>query len=224
MERAPAGAVLSRTEEGQLAPLLPQVQADLAVKTCLVVVCSLPPAAGAICEQLHALLHGGGGGSSQHASSSAPAAAAPPPQEQQQLAGMRRRLSATSEAFATAWAAAGAARLNPHEFARRMLQPTAELGAAMQLWWQLPRQQAEAALALAQAAATRECAFLRCANLAGDEAREAAGKTRNQVCSGCRVCRFCAGCAAPAWKAGHRRVCKALAALAAAQREAAAAE
>ncbi|KAI3433914.1 hypothetical protein D9Q98_003716 [Chlorella vulgaris] len=67
------------------------------------------------------------------------------------------------------------------------------------------------ALELAQAAAIRSCAYLRCANLAGEggpAARQGAGSQR---CSKCRVAWYCGtACSHADWRAGHRRVCRAL--------------
>ena len=78
-----------------------------------------------------------------------------------------------------------------------------------------------AALELAQAAATRSCANLRCPNVAG-EGREAEGRP-NQRCSACRAVRYCCReCSVVDWKAGHKRVCAALAAAVAAEAGAAA--
>jgi hypothetical protein len=46
-------------------------------------------------------------------------------------------------------------------------QLLAQLAALLQQWWQRPEQVAADRLELAQAAATRSCAYLRCANLGG---------------------------------------------------------
>jgi hypothetical protein len=92
-------------------------------------------------------------------------------------------------------------------------QLLAQLAALLQQWWQRPEQVAADRLELAQAAATRSCAYLRCANLGGQggpAAGQGAGSKK------CRVCRtyYCGeACSHADWAAGgHRRVCKALAA------------
>jgi hypothetical protein len=75
-------------------------------------------------------------------------------------------------------------------------------------------QAAEHALQHVQAAATRSCAYLACANLA-HEGGPAAGKlSGNLRCRGCKVVWYCGpDCSHADWRAGgHRRVCKALAA------------
>ena len=45
---------------------------------------------------------------------------------------------------------------------------TAQLGQALLAWWRRPEAQPEQQLKLAQAAATRSCAYLRCGNLGGE--------------------------------------------------------
>jgi hypothetical protein len=67
------------------------------------------------------------------------------------------------------------------------------------------------ALELAQAAATRSCAYLRCANLAGEGGPAAGPGTGSQRCSKCKVAWYCGtACSHADWRAGHRRVCRAL--------------
>ena len=51
---------------------------------------------------------------------------------------------------------------------RQLLQPAADLAALMRQYYALPAVAAERQLALAQAAAGRSCAYLRCANLGGE--------------------------------------------------------
>ena len=63
---------------------------------------------------------------------------------------------------------AAAAQLRQHA-----LPPPARLAAALLDWWRRPEQQQQNALALAQAAAGRSCAYLRCANLGGEGGPEA---------------------------------------------------
>ncbi len=48
------------------------------------------------------------------------------------------------------------------------LPPTRRLAVALLAWWRHPKAQPAAALELAQAAAARSCAYLRCANLGGE--------------------------------------------------------
>ncbi len=73
----------------------------------------------------------------------------------------------------------------------------------------------EQAVQRAQAlAALPRCAHLACTNLAG--ASEA--QLRMRLCSACRVSRYCsAACQLADWRAGHKRVCAALAAAQAAE-------
>jgi hypothetical protein len=97
---------------------------------------------------------------------------------------------------------------------QQQVLPKAEALAQL-LWqyWQQPEQQAAARLELAQAAATRCCAYLRCSQLGaqgGPAAGEGVGSKR---CSGCRVTWYCGtACSHADWRAGHSKVCKALAA------------
>ena len=94
---------------------------------------------------------------------------------------------------------------------RRLLPPAAEVAALLQRYFELPEQEAARALELAQAAGGRSCAYLWCANLAM-EGREAEGKP-TQKCGQCRPVRYCSrACSVEDWRAGHKRVCKALAA------------
>jgi hypothetical protein len=77
-------------------------------------------------------------------------------------------------------------------------------------------------LALAQAAATRSCAYLRCANLAGEGGPAAGQGTGTQRCSKCRVAWYCGTtCSHADWRAGHRRMCRALGAARLAEQESA---
>ena len=94
-----------------------------------------------------------------------------------------------------------------------LLKPAGQVAALVEAYYQQPEQRAAAVLELAQAAATRSCANLRCPNVAG-QGREAEGR-RNQRCSACRAVRYCCReCSVVDWKAGHKRVCAALAAAA----------
>ncbi len=66
-------------------------------------------------------------------------------------------------------------------------------------------------LELAQVAATRSCAYLRCANLAGKGGSAAGQGAGSQRCSKCRAAWYCGtACSHADWRVGHRRVCRAL--------------
>ena len=97
------------------------------------------------------------------------------------------------------------------------------MAAPVETYYQQPEQRAAADLELAQAAATRSCANLRCPNVGG-EGREAEGRL-NQRCSACRAVRYCCReCSVVDWRVGHKRVCGALAAAVVAAAAAEAAE
>ena len=158
------------------------------------------------------------------------------------------------------------------ELSSRLLA-AAKLADLLHQWWQpamQPERHAEAQLALAQAAATRSCAYLCCANLGGEggpAAGEGAGSMRCRwvgrggwvadgmnaehsteletslgllwacrapadhsmlcspaACSACRAVWYCGtACSHADWRAGHKRVCKALGAARRAAKEAVAA-
>ena len=94
---------------------------------------------------------------------------------------------------------------------RRLLPPAAEVAALLQRYFELPEQEAVRAVGLAEAASGRSCAYLSCSNLTM-ESREAEGKP-TQKCGQCRSVRYCSrACSVADWRAGHKRVCKALAA------------
>ncbi|KAL4419917.1 hypothetical protein ABPG75_007015 [Micractinium tetrahymenae] len=100
-----------------------------------------------------------------------------------------------------------------------MLPALAELGAALQAHWALPEQAQAAALERHGAAATRSCAYLRCANLGGVGALHRGGPAAGQGvgskrCSACGVSYYCGtACSHADWRAGgHKRACKLLAA------------
>ena len=98
------------------------------------------------------------------------------------------------------------------------LEPAGQVAALVEAFYQQPEQRAAAALELAQAAATRSCANLRCPNV-GSEGREAEGRL-NRRCSACRAVRYCCReCSVMDWRAGHKRVCGALAAAVAAAQQ-----
>lgn len=90
---------------------------------------------------------------------------------------------------------------------RQLLQQGAQLAAALLSYFQLPEQQEAAAVQLAQAAATRSCSYLRCAQL---EAR------KSKRCRACGCARYCChACSVLDWRHGshNKRTCAALAAL-----------
>ena len=92
------------------------------------------------------------------------------------------------------------------ELLQQLLQPAAQVGAALQSYYELPEQRAAARPELARVAATRRCAYLRCNNLEADSGRI-------RTCSACKAVRYCGtACSHADWRAGHRRVCKLLAA------------
>ena len=94
---------------------------------------------------------------------------------------------------------------------RRSLKPARQLAAALLAHWEQSAP-AEENVELAQAATARSCAYLRCTNL-GLEGGPAAGQAGSLKCSGCRAAQYCStACSHADWRAGHRRVCKALAA------------
>ena len=70
---------------------------------------------------------------------------------------------------------------------RSSLAPARRLAAALWAWHQQPEQQAEHRLALARAAAGRACAYLRCANLAGEGGPAAGQGAGSSKCSACRM-------------------------------------
>ncbi|KAL4447721.1 hypothetical protein ABPG75_004940 [Micractinium tetrahymenae] len=74
--------------------------------------------------------------------------------------------------------------------------------------------QAAAQLELAQAAATRSCAYLRCANLGAEGGPGAGQQPGSKRCGGCRAVWYCGtACQHADWReGGHRRMCAALAA------------
>jgi hypothetical protein len=75
-------------------------------------------------------------------------------------------------------------------------------------------------LELAQVAATRSCAYLRCANLTGEGGPAAGQGADCQRCSKCRAAWYCGtACPHADWRVGHRRVCRALRAARLAEKE-----
>ena len=62
------------------------------------------------------------------------------------------------------------------------LPPATRVAAALLDWWRRPEQQQEDALALAQAAAARSCAYLRCPNVGGEGGPAAGQGAGSQRC------------------------------------------
>jgi hypothetical protein len=129
---------------------------------------------------------------------------------QQQLGQVARQLGSALASFE----GTPSPLMNSITLLREHVLPQGEALSQM-LWqhWQQPEPRAAARLELAQAAATHCCAYLRCAQLGtqgGPAAGEGAGSKR---CSGCHVAWYCgAACQHADWRAGHSKVCKALAA------------
>ncbi|KAI7844407.1 hypothetical protein COHA_002001 [Chlorella ohadii] len=110
----------------------------------------------------------------------------------------------------------------------RHLPAAARLADLLRQWWQpamQPERHKEAQLALAQAAATRSCAYLHCANLGGEGGPAAGQGAGSKRCSACHTVWYCGTACSHAdwWEGGHRRVCKTLGAARRAAKEAAAA-
>jgi hypothetical protein len=100
------------------------------------------------------------------------------------------------------------------EAVEKALSLATDVAAGAERAWTASEQAAQQRLELARAAATRSCAYLACANLAG-EGGPAAGEGKGSLrCSGCKTAWYCgAVCSHADWReGGHRRVCKALAA------------
>ena len=96
---------------------------------------------------------------------------------------------------------------------RQQLAPAVALAALLQEHFERPQQQAAVRLELARIAATRSCANLRCTNLAAGGGPAAGKGEGSKKCSACRAVWYCCEtCSHADWRAGHRRVCKALAA------------
>ncbi|PRW60239.1 Zinc finger domain-containing MYND finger domain [Chlorella sorokiniana] len=111
---------------------------------------------------------------------------------------------------------------------QQLVQPAAQLGGLLVQMSRSPALEKEQQLDLARAAATRSCAYLRCANVAGQGGAAAGQGVGSMRCSACRAVWYCGtACSHADWRAGHKCVCKALAAerqAAKAARKAAAAE
>ena len=76
----------------------------------------------------------------------------------------------------------------------------------------LPDQAATSQLELAQAAAARSCADLRCSSVQGAADGPAAGSgAGSKRCAACRAVHYCGtACAHADWRAGHKQACKLL--------------
>ena len=101
------------------------------------------------------------------------------------------------------------------------LPAAAPAAAALEAHLSQREQQAAARLELARVAATRSCAFLGCANLRASGGPDAGQGEGSLKCAACRAVWYCGtACSHADWRAGHKRVCKALAAERAARRTA----
>ena len=94
-------------------------------------------------------------------------------------------------AAAVAQAAAELQRVDDHPFSSLLEfasaaalwpMPARRLAAALLAWWRRPEVQPAAALEVAQVAAARSCAYLRCANLGGEGGPAAGQGTGSQRC------------------------------------------
>ena len=105
------------------------------------------------------------------------------------------------------------------------LPPARQLAATLLEHWARPEQQQQDALQLAQAAAARSCAYLRCSNVGGEGGPAAGQGGGSQRCGACRAVWYCStACSHADWRqGGHRRVCKALGAARQQQKQQAAA-
>ena len=135
----------------------------------------------------------------------------------QQLA-LLERLEAVQAAYGTARSRVAGGGRNMRQrvrlLQRHFAQPVVAVAAALLDFWGGKEQVAAARLVVAQGATTRSCAFLGCSNL-GLEGGPAAGQGRGSLkCAGCRAAWYCGeACSHADWRAGHKRICKALAAL-----------
>ncbi|PRW20905.1 hypothetical protein C2E21_8584 [Chlorella sorokiniana] len=108
------------------------------------------------------------------------------------------------------------------------LPAAAKLADLLHEWLQpamQPERHKAARLQLAQAAATRSCAYLHCTNVGGEGGSAAGQGVGSMRCSACRAVWYCSTtCSHADWRqGGHRRVCKALGIARQAAKEAAAA-
>ena len=92
------------------------------------------------------------------------------------------------------------------------VSPASQLAAALLEHWGQPEQQQQDALQLAQAGATRSCAYLRCANVGGEGGPAASQGAGSRRCGQCRAVWYSnTVCSHADWRqGGHRHVCKAL--------------
>lgn len=93
------------------------------------------------------------------------------------------------------------------------LQPALTAADLAQKCWRRTEEAAAARLEVAQAVCTRSCAFLACSNMTATGGPAASQGSGSKRCAGCRVAWYCGtACSHADWRAGHSRVCKALAA------------
>ena len=103
-------------------------------------------------------------------------------------AGMARAVAEAADSIRQALCEGGAVdEQGMLRTAAAWLPPARQLATALLAWWRRPEERQAAALELAQAAATRSCAYLRCANLGGEggpAAGQGAGSMRCRCARG----------------------------------------
>jgi hypothetical protein len=96
---------------------------------------------------------------------------------------------------------------------QQIVQPASALAELGHQVWVLRGFAEEGRLAVAQVAVLRSCAYLGCSNLEQEGGPAAGQGLGSQRCGGCRMAWYCGtACSHADWRAGHKRVCKALAA------------
>jgi hypothetical protein len=110
-------------------------------------------------------------------------------------------------------------RLHTEQALQQAVSMTAAVAAQIAEVCEAGEGAAQQELKLAWAVTTRSCAYLACANLAGEGGPAAGEGIESKRCTGCKLAWYCGTvCSHADWRAGgHRRVCKALAAAHAAQ-------
>ena len=104
-------------------------------------------------------------------------------------------------------------------YTQHFLPAAAPLAAALEAHLGQREQLAATRLESARVSATRSCGFLACASLRAAGGPDAGQGEGSLKCAACRAVYFCGtACSHADWRAGHRRVCKAMAAARAAQR------
>jgi hypothetical protein len=94
-----------------------------------------------------------------------------------------------------------------------LVQPAADAVTLLHQWLKLPGTIKQQQLVASQAAAARSCAYLRCANVAGQGGPAAGQGVGSMRCSACHAVWYCGtACSHADWRAGHKRMCELLAA------------